>query len=415
MRKNIIYIKNNILALIICILWWFPVTYFGYWTAPVGTDYFRAIKIPFIGLLFIFIIIKKVNSVNWRVLLFLLIAFIASLDSSDMEYSVVKFLILAVTLSVFSPLVSSMNARIIRASIWQNLCWSAVFVALLSIIWWLANLPVPILYAKEGFPGITSHAMLLGPVAGIGSIFLLSKAFSENKYWLTTLAILCYIVSFASASRAAIAGTTIGFCLILMVGLNRGKILSLVRLIFPLISIFVFLILVFPEEKLFFDFLKVDDLRNKGFSHSRKQLWEERMTEFREKPIVGVGIGMSFGYENALSKGFGEKFTGTVEPGSAYLVVLSMTGLLGAISFIILIGYEMLSLRKYWEFIEFKRKHEIIGIGSLLFVHAIAEGWIFSPGNVLCLFFWLWLGIVRDSSDVVRLNMNHLKTLKIRL
>jgi len=200
-----------------------------------------------------------------------------------------------------------------------------------------------------------------------------------------------------------------------MIGLKKGKIQSLVRLVFPIVSIFVFLVVAFPEEKVFFDFLKVDDLRKKGFSHSREQLWEERMTEFKENPITGVGVGMSYGYETAITKGYGEKFTGTVEPGSAYLVVLSMTGALGAISLIIIIGSEMLSLKKYWNFIEFKRKYEIIGIGSLLFIHAIAEGWIYSPGGLVCLYFWLWLGIVRDSCDIVLLNKNQLQTLKIRL
>lgn len=415
MRYFIKYIKENYYALIICILWFFPVTYFGFWTAPLGTDGFSILRFPILGLLFFFLLIGKINVLNWKILLFLFIAFIASALSADLAYSSVKLLVLAIVISVLSPLIRSQRSRTFREHLWETLCWSAVVITLLSILWKVTNLPGPVLYIKEGYPGITSHAMLFGPIAGIASVSLLARILAGKKYWLIFLPILCYMASFASASRAAIAATTSGVFLILMLAIKKGHLRTLIRLLFPIVLIAVIFMLIFPEEE-FIGFLEADTLTRKGFLNSREGLWEARLMEFRENPILGLGVGMSesagrFVHERGGLFGF----AGTVEPGSAYLVVLSMTGVLGALSLIIVIGTELISLRKWWKFIEITRKYELVGIGSLLFVHATAEGWIFGPGSIICIFFWLWLGIVRDSSDTARLNKNQLQTWNIRL
>jgi len=414
-RAVINYIKNNIFALIVCVLWLFPVTYFGYWTAPVGTNVFKMLEFPMIGLILIFLLLGGMKAINWKVSLFLVIALLPSFQSDNVTYSLVKFATLAVIVAVFSPLIRSKRSRTMREGLWRNLCWSVVVITLLSILWKVTNLPGPVLYIKEGYPGITSHAMLFGPIAGIASVFLLSKALSENKYWLISLAILCYMASFTSASRAAIAATSIGVFLVLLLAIKKGRTRTLIRILFPIVLIAVIFMLIFPEEE-FFGLLEADTLVRKGFLNTREGLWDARLMEFKENPIVGLGVGMSAGSGRFVHENEGLlQFAGTIEPGSAYLVVLSMTGILGAVSLIIVIGTELNSLRKWWKIIPTTRKYELAGIGSLLFVHATAEGWIYSPGSVLCLFFWLWLGIVRDSCDIVRINNNQFHTLKIRL
>jgi hypothetical protein len=111
---------------------------------------------------------------------------------------------------------------------------------------------------------------------------------------------------------------------------------------------------------------------------------------------------MSTGYGAAIEYA-SDRFSTTVEPGSAYLVVLSMTGLLGALSLIWIIGTELFMLKKFWSYVPSERKYEIAGIGSLLFVHGGAEGWIYSAGAVMCLYFWIWMGRLGDTVDGVRM------------
>ena len=84
-----------------------------------------------------------------------------------------------------------------------------------------------------------------------------------------------------------------------------------------------------------------------------------------------------------------------VEPGSSYLAVLAMTGLLGAVSFCLALGFLMSKF-----FVSRRRvgldKDILYLVGIYLAVHGVAEGWILGFGSPLCFLFWLWLGRVGD-------------------
>lgn len=132
-------------------------------------------------------------------------------------------------------------------------------------------------------------------------------------------------------------------------------------------------------------------LAHKGTGNSRSELWQSRIDDFKSNPFVGVGIGLGAG--NGVTKDAGGSIR--IEPGSSYLAVLSMTGILGALAFagalgVLLVRFAMvrspLSLEK-----------DIFSVlGVFLAVHGVAEGWVMSFGSPLCLIFWLWLGKVGD-------------------
>ncbi len=409
------YIRQNLFALLVAVLWLFPVTFLGYWTAPVGTDVFSKLRYPVVALAVFALMLKGFNAINLRLLFFLVIAFIASLLSENNMYSLVKMGGLAVIVSAFSPLIRSNMGRLMREGLWRNLCWSAVVITFLSVLWRIGGLSGPVLYTKQGYPGITVHAMLFGPLAGIATVFLFSKTLSQRRYWLIAVVIICFLASFASSSRAAVGATFIGCLVVLMMALKKGRLLTWLRILSPVVLVIVLYMMLYPEKEETFRLLRVEDIQSKGFVNTREARWDLRVQEFKESPIIGLGIGMSKEYEQAVNVGFGRGFTTTVEPGSAYLTVLSMTGAAGALSLLLVILAELNGLRKRWSKIPVERKYQIAGIGSLLFVHGIAEGWIYSAGAVLCLFFWLWLGIVRDSSDAVLLEENRLQQWKVRL
>ncbi len=409
------YLRKNFFFLSICVLWLFPVTFLGYWTAPVGTEIFQYLRYPAVALALLVLMFRGFNAIDWRLLIFLLVAFFASLLSDDNIYSLVKMIGLATIICVFSPLIRSNTARIMREGLWRNLSWSAVLITLLSIIWRIGGFQGPILYTKQGYPGITAHAMLFGPLAGIATLFLLSKSLSQKKYWLLVVVIICFFAAFASASRTAIAATFTGCLTVLTMALRKGKLQTWLRILSPVVIVLALYMIVNPEAKTTSGFLNVEDLQQKGLGNTRERVWGMRLQEFKENPVMGLGIGMSNAYEETLASGAVKGFTAAVEPGSAYLVVLSMTGAVGATSLLLVIGAGLNSLRKKWGKIPLERKYQITGIGLLLFVHGVAEGWIYSAGAVLCLFFWLWLGIVRDSSDAVLLQENRLQNWTVKL
>jgi hypothetical protein len=400
------YLKGNFFPLLVCVLWWFPLTYFGYWTRPVGTELFPLLRFPVIGLCLVALAFRGFNELNWRVLVFLAVALVASVDSVDMVYACAKFAGLAAVIGVFSPLIRSEAGRSMREGLWRNLCWSAVVVVVMSVVWKAGGLPAPVLYFREGFPGITTHAMLFAPVTGIAAVFLLAKALDEKKNAYMLLAALCYLTGFTTLSRSAIAAATCGLLAVIALNAQTKRLFGFMKLLMPVVILLAMTVSYIPEESLPAGFGKVTALTAKGTAlKSRKELWEGRLTEFKDNPVVGLGVGMAQKYGINADPTAG-RFSGMVEPGSAYLVVLSMTGLLGAMALAMVIGVELLRLAKVWDAVPQRRKFELTGIGLLLIVHAGAEGWIYSPGGVICLYFWLWLGMVGDSVDraVYRLN-----------
>jgi O-antigen ligase len=121
---------------------------------------------------------------------------------------------------------------------------------------------------------------------------------------------------------------------------------------------------------------------------TRAALWDMRIQEFESSPLIGVGFAS---VDPEISTRFDEE-EGRVEPGSSWLAVLSMTGLLGFIPIVIMIlkcGIFM-----------FKDKNQPLlsaFLGGMLFlfvVHMFAEGYVLSAGSGLFFYFWLTVGMI---------------------
>lgn len=379
------------------------------------------LKFPFL-LLCLLYLLKDINAINGKVLIFLFIALIASLASDDISFSLAKFLGLALVVSVLSPLIQSQKACLMRQSVWANLCLGTVFITLFSVFWKLTGLPGPVMYTRQGFPGITGHSMLFGAFAAIATIYLFCKSVSRNNYWLYGLVLVCFMATISSSSRSAIFATFIGVMVILMLAIKNERLRIFVILSLAIFTCLILLAALVPSEDAFYNFLHLDDLRGKGYNNSRDELWRDRLAEFDDNPYLGLGIGMSYrhrSYDVSLKDKFNpayvdqiyalpweEQYVGTIEPGSAYLVVLSMSGLIGAASILLLIADEVISLTKMWKNVPPVQQYEIAGIGAFLFIHGVAEGWIYSAGVMLCLLFWLWIGLVSDTAMVARIEQS---------
>jgi hypothetical protein len=85
-----------------------------------------------------------------------------------------------------------------------------------------------------------------------------------------------------------------------------------------------------------------------------------------------------------------------VEPGSSYLAILSMTGVLGTLTFFGALAPLVLGLA-YSRRINRPDRDILNVMGIYLAVHGVAEGWIISFGSPLSFLFWLWLGSLGDA------------------
>lgn len=393
----------NFLPILICVLWFFPITILGFFTAPLGTVIFSAAKFPLIFFCLINMLAQRNINLNTKIIFFLFFAFLSSLASQAITYSGIRYIVLALSVAFFSPLITSNYAIKLREEIWEHLGWASLLVVMLSIFFEVGSIQLPQLYFKEGNPGITTHAMLYGPISGFASLFLFSKACTKEKKrkLYIFLSIICLTAVFSSLSRIAITATILGLTTALLYTLKLEKskffILALVIAGISLITALSYL----NQSDKYGDADSGSAFTQKGSeTSSRTELWDERLREFKSNPILGIGVGVSQEIldENILLNG---EFIGFVEPGSTYLVILSMTGLLGAISLSIAIGFEFLNFLNCSKYIQKYTNIEILGMGVFFIVHGVAEGWIYSPGGIICIMFWLWFGRMVDATKKI--------------
>jgi O-antigen ligase len=130
-----------------------------------------------------------------------------------------------------------------------------------------------------------------------------------------------------------------------------------------------------------------------GTSGSRDEKWSNRLEEFNQSPIWGMGF-------SACDPQNDEDYmrsTGTIEPGSSWLAVLSMTGLIGFIPFVIM---ACKAGCKVWKYRKVNQRAPLyIGLIAFLFTHMLVEGYILAGGSVFCFVSWLIIASCYDLCD----------------
>ena len=128
------------------------------------------------------------------------------------------------------------------------------------------------------------------------------------------------------------------------------------------------------------------NLAEGSFIASREDKWNARISEFESSPIIGIGFAAVDPALDVVGLG------GTIEPGSSWLAVLSMSGIIGGILFlsVFLSGYK--ACRK----MHTDKDALLSGLLTLFAVHMIAEGYVFAAGSFLCYLLWLVVGCCFD-------------------
>ena len=262
------------------------------------------------------------------------------------------------------------------------------WIVVISFFGWVFRLPF--VHGYSGFRGLTNQSMLLGPLAGISMVyslyrFYLSSTFGE-RYKEIGIAVISLVVLLLAGSRSALASSVMAAAFFYS-RIYRHRVERLARLVFMLA------ILAVLTAGIWWPY--TERIRSKmeggkiagSLTGSRDDLWEARMTEFKGFPVFGVGFATvrpDYAKTNKVNLE-----TGTVEPGSSWLFLLSSMGITGFLAFFI--PYLSLMYRMF--------QRESVGInghflGSLLFLfffHLFFEGYIVSSGAYLCFFLWLLL------------------------
>ena len=285
----------------------------------------------------------------------------------------------------FYPL-ESINVTVFRNKVLKCLLFFCIIISVISFFCYFLNINLfedryyggYLSDFKEHaghFSGITKHSMLLGPISGLSIIYLLDS-FLKNKRLITILLlVLCFASLIFSASRAAIISTLSGVTLsfIFSKQITKQGAISILLIILVLFFSFIF-------SPYISDVVSKHDNVELGRFDTRTEKVAARISEFNTDPLIGYGF-MAIDPNNDEF----DPLTGTIEPGSSWLAILSMTGILGLFLFLILFVKCLKNSKKSSSFIYF-------ALIIFFSVHMIVEGYVFSSGNVLSCLLWLTLG-----------------------
>ena len=312
----------------------------------------------------------------------------------DAKYGTgIRWFLWLLLLGSVGPIFSSKTLLIIRHKALQYFLNGFVIITVLSFFYNILGLPN---IGRGNFAGLMNQSMVLGPVAGISGIYTfylyLINAKIKRKYFFLTIAAISGLVVIMAASRLAFAGYIAGMIFLFVKPFKY-------RLIYSFLIITMGILV----------YSRIDDgaeqteqsidkgLVEKGTNNSREDLWNDRINEFKSSPLFGVGFSAQDDYITEAETG-GESMNGRVEPGSGYLMILSMTGIFG-LSLFLWYLYFLFNSRRFWTEI-FEHETYKLSIFAFFAVHFIGEGYIYSAGSMLGSLFWLMVGVTFPYANV---------------
>ena len=242
------------------------------------------------------------------------------------------------------------------------------------------------------FGGLTYQSMMLSPICAI-ALTILIWALTEwaetpkKKIIVTCAAFASLCCMMLTASRSGNAAGVAGVALVLFLK-YRSRIGKMMQIGIVGIMLAIVLSPVYmPYADKVLSKQKDNEAAGSTFT-SRQSHWEHRIEEFSEYPVFGYG----FCAVDTDNHGEYMPSTGIVEPGSSWLAILSMTGIVGTVCFIILLWSTVSKL-----YHEYKSEDDPwallhLGILTVFAVHFIAEGYVFAGGGALCFLFWFFFG-----------------------
>lgn len=294
-----------------------------------------------------------------------------------------------VMLLCVSPIIQGEYIRQYRRYLFKYFVLLGSILSILSFFCWFIGLNFMsrefVDITKAGnFGGLFVHSMILGPVAGISSLNMIYKFFATKRKLYIILSLCCIGALFLSASRTSFVSLVVSLAvMIYKINIEKSK---LVKYIF--ISI-LSLTISFPIWQSYTDLMVQKNnlnIETGSVFSSRDTKWNARLVEFRSQPIIGIGFASIDLTLDHVTEG------GTVEPGSSWLVVLSMLGVIGFV-FVLSIFY------KSFRNCDDNEPDRALFLSVLCYfsISMITEGYIFAAGSFMSIFMWTIVGCCYDS------------------
>lgn len=342
-----------------------------------------------LSLSILFLNLKK-PILNWNIVLFI-IACLISIFVNEIPYfyrPIERLIGFIAILALFGPLLQSYNIGIFKKNLFEYVNTSIVILVFLSFLGLVVKSPI-VFMGRGGYTGFFNHSMFLSPMAAISMLTCTYRGIKSStkklRIMFYSMAFVSFIVCMTAGSRAALLAGLLSIMYFLY-QIRKRKLGQFAQTLFLIISI---AILSFPlwetyTEKIIYKMEYSE--REGGLLTTREELWNRRINEFISSPIFGIG----FSNDSSKTENDSVIGDGQIEPGSSWLVIFSMTGVLGFILFIRFLVKNLKLIKR-----QKNDKYSVFLQSLILFfmVHMFAEGYILSAGSGLFFYFWLLQGV----------------------
>lgn len=388
MKSVISYIRQNFLDLIItfCILsnlfpFFMPKFLYYVGLALLGT------KMMKMGV--------KYNKNSKLFILFIMLIVTSSFINMMLDLRLVLFSFILV---LTCPVYTSLRWHLYKKRVMQNLFIGFIGVVLINLYAKLigVNLRATVQgwadLTDKQFSGFCDQPMWLAAAAAVSTIFCAYLVFEQKKkklmqqYFYIILLLCSIYVTMITGSRSAFLAAMCAMCVVLyLLVKNKAR---LIKYVISAAAVALVLSPIFLNRKTFGAMMAKQEYQEQTGGTSRDELWNDRMTEFKSSPLIGVGFG---------AHGVGDdKEVSTVETGGGWISILAQTGILGLVLAISIIFKACTPIRKI------RQDNSMMVIYAAYFffiVHSIVEGYMFQGGWYLCLIFWMVIGLLIENKQ----------------
>ena len=386
------FLKRNIdisLIIILLIAEIIPLTIVSYFI-PMQQSLWQGLL--YITLLFVMSKAFFDIKIEWRILFFIAVAMISIIlsDTSQKYNAPLRLMMWVVLISAVGPLLYNEKLIDFRKKLFDSIMYMFMIIGSISFLYWMLGLPN---LGRGHFTGITVHSMLLAPIASLGAIYAMyryleSSIYNIQKYMFSVMFIFNTISVLLAASRSSLVAFL--FAVVILLYFQKFRYKKIITIV--MITIFILGILIkminensYHTKQNSSEIMK--SMEDRGLKNTREALWKDRLNEFHLHPIFGVGFASQ---EDKILSVRHKNKSGNIEPGSTYLMILSMTGIVGAFAMFFFLSKALFN-REFWRQIIHKDQYKFAVFG-FFFVHFLGEGYLFASGALMAFVFWTLVG-----------------------
>ncbi|CDA86848.1 O-antigen ligase [Bacteroides faecium] len=318
--------------------------------------------------------------------------FLSALGATEPFFnSNIRYLLFLCVTLLCTSCISSPTAIAFRSLVYRNILILLTFLTIGSFVCYFLGINLvrkDLMHDVTSagvFGGLYAHSMLLGPMSALVALMFLNTYVVYRKKILIALFFIAAAAVVMSASRGATLAMVVPivYSLFFMKDLGGGR-KALIGLLV------VTSIVAIPIADRIATGLITKQQRNEKAGStfdSREDKWDNRIREFEENPVLGIGF-CSVDLRNSEDY----NAAGGVESGSTHLSILSMTGVVGMIPYLCVLLSAYKSVRRDRSVVAQMRMYMFLA----MITHAMFEGYALYAGGFLCFVYWLMIGHCAD-------------------